>query len=159
MTVTHMEIRDSFGESLPLFDLERTRDALAKMVELRWPRGRRKSVMAEWGLNDDEARSVCTGRASWQTWDKIVRHPRGGWAVIFPVYGALLNETAEHFIIEKRKAHADHAARLGALVGDWWALGADRPARRAYDAPALDERRRVAGDRGSSLSRQRVADR
>lgn len=121
-----MEIRDGFGENLPGLELQRSRDALAKYAELRWPYGRRKGVMKEWDLSDDEARSVCTGRVSWQTFDKIVFHKRGGWAVLFPIFAALLDQTAEQFIIEKRKAHADHAARLGALVGDWWPLATDR---------------------------------
>jgi hypothetical protein len=128
MTVTHMEIRDCFGEKLPLLNLDRTRDALAAMVERRWPSGRRKAVMKEWDLSDDEARSVCSGRCSWATFDKIITHKRGGWRVLFPVFGALLDETAEHFIVRERKAHAEHAKRLGALVGDWWPMAADRDA-------------------------------
>lgn len=39
-----MGIRASFGENLPGLGLQRTRDALARMVELRWPYGRRKAV-------------------------------------------------------------------------------------------------------------------
>lgn len=156
MTVISMEFRDSFGENLPLFDLDRTRDALAKYVEIRWPTGRRKSVGRAWGLTDDEARSVCSGHTSWQTWDKIVRHPAGGWDVLFPVYGALLNETAEHFIIKKRKAYADHAARLGALVGDWWPLGADRRSDGSDADRAGDYGRRVDPDRPTEGARRRA---
>lgn len=156
MTVTSVEIRDSFGESFPLFDLERTRDALAKYVELRWPRGRRNAVAREWALSDDEARPVCSGHASWATFDKIIRHKRGGWSIIFPVFGALLNETAEHFIMEKRKAHAEHAERLGALVGDWWPMGPDRHSadpgsgRVAADRVGASSRRATEEDRRQS---------
>lgn len=126
MDGTSMKIRDCFGESFPMFgELDRTRDALAAYAAHRWPTGRRKSVRQEWDLTDDEARSVCSGRASWQTFDKIIFHKRGRWAVLFPVFGALLDETAEHFIVETRKAHADHAQRLGALVGDWWPMASD----------------------------------
>lgn len=145
-----MEIRDSFGEFLPGLGLERTRDALAKYVEIRWPYGRRKAVMKEWDLNEDEARSVISGRASWATWDKIVNHHNGRWAVIFPVYGALFDEAAEHFIQARRKAHADHAERLGALVGDWWPLGADR---NSFD-PNRDRR----GDQRDGTSPHRAAE-
>lgn len=148
MTVTHMEIRDGFGEFLPGMGIERTRDALAKYAELRWPMGRRKAVMKEWGLNDDEARSVCSGRASWATFDKIVSHKKnGGWAVLFPIFGALLDQTADNFIIEKRKAHADHAARLGALVGDWWPLAADRTGGAPDGDRTSTERSRPSGRR------------
>lgn len=142
-----LEIRDSFGEFLPNMGLSRTRDALAKMVELRWPYSRRKAVMKEWDLNDEEARSVCTGRASWATFDKIVSHKRGGWAVLFPIFGALLDQTAEQFIIRERTAHAEHAARLGALVGDYWPLGPNRsgdptgrPGKRPERAEPADRR-------------------
>lgn len=148
MTVTHMEIRDGFGENLPAFELRRARDALAQYASSRWPYGRRKQVAREWDLNEDEARSVCTGHASWATFDKIVMHKRGGWSVLFPIFAALLDQTAEQFIIEKRKAHAEHAERLGALVGDWWPLDAVRRARPA-DLP--DSRPGLAADRGHGL--------
>lgn len=153
MTVTHMDVRDSFGENLPGFELQRSRDALAKYAELRWPYGRRKGVMKEWDLSDDEARSVCTGRASWATFDKIVFHKRGGWGVLFPIFAALLDQTAEQFIIEKRKAHAEHAERLGALVGDWWPLGADRASSPARVDPTRPERRRADHSRKAQINR------
>jgi hypothetical protein len=138
-----MEIRDAVGEKFPIFgDLDRTRDALSAYAEHRWPLGRRKAVMREWDLTDDEARSVCTGRASWQTFDKIISHKRGRWAVLFPIFGALLDETAEHFISQARNAHAQRAERLGALVGDPWLLRHDRRPNPPDRPDALDERPR-----------------
>lgn len=151
MTVTHMEIRDYFGEKFPMLTLPGVRDALATYASLRWPTGRRKSVSREWGLNGDEARAVCSGRCSWATFEKIVFHERGGWAVLFPVFGAALNQTAEHFILTQRKAHAEHAERLGALVGDWWSVAADRPAdhpRRSVPRAERDDARRADGPEG-----------
>jgi hypothetical protein len=156
MTGSTMTVRDWFGEISPLLGLSRTRDALTAYVGERWPVGRRKSVMREWDLSEDEARSVCTGRCSWATWDKIVNHKNGRWSVILPVIGALLDEPVEQFIIQKRKAHAERAERLGALVSDLWALPADP----RLPADNLDQRvaerrqfdgRRVGGrqDRGS----------
>lgn len=142
-----MEIRDSFGDFLPNLGLQRTRDALAKMVELKWPYSRRKAVMKEWDLNDEEARSVCSGRASWSTFDKIIAHKRGGWAVLFPIFGALLDQTAEQFIIRERAAHAEHAARLGALVGDWWPLAPDRTGDPSDSPEQRTERARPADRR------------
>lgn len=146
MTVSAMKIRDVFGENLPGLDLQRTRDALAAYVALRWPVGRRKAVMKEWGLNEDEARSVTGGRASWATFDKIVFHPRGGWAVLFPIFGALLNQTASAFLRDESRRHAEHAQRLGALVGDFRPRApAGRPP--APDLPGEPGRRLRAGDR------------
>lgn len=148
MDGTSMQIRDYFGENFPMFgDLERTRDALAAYVAHRWPTGRRKAVSKEWDLTDEEARSVCSGRASWSTFDKIIFHKRGRWSVLFPVFGALLDETAEHFIIEKRKAHAEHAQRLGALVGDPWLVRHDRRPDPSDSSDTLAERPRSFGRR------------
>lgn len=135
MTDQAMAFRHHFGESFPLLAVDkRSRDALAAYVAHRWPSGRRKAVMREWDLSDDEARSVCSGRCSWATFDKIIFHKRGRWAVLFPVFGALLDETAEHFIVQQRKAHAEHARRLGALVGDPWLV----PGRRSFDPADVD---------------------
>lgn len=135
-----MTIRDCFGENLPGFGLERTRDALAKYVELRWPTSRRKRVGIEWSLSDDEARSVCTGRASWQTFDKIIQHPNGGWPVLFAVFGALLDETADQFISNERRRHVERAQRLRAVARDIRSF--------APVHPVSDRRGPVRGDRG-----------
>lgn len=139
-----MEIRDCFGENLPGFGLERTRDALAKYVELRWPTSRRKRVGIEWSLSDDEARSVCTGRASWQTFDKIARHPNGGWPILFAVFGALLDETADQFINNERRRHVERAQTLRTVARDLRSF-APVPDRRASDAGVQPSRRRGAG--------------
>lgn len=139
-----MEIRDCFGENLPGFGLDRTRDALAKYVEIRWPTGRRKMVAREWGLNDDEARSVCTGRASWQTFDKIIQHPQGGWPVLFAIFGALLDETADQFINNERRRHVERAQTLRAVARDIRSF-APVSDRRASDAGVRPDRRRRTG--------------
>lgn len=119
MTVTAMELHGYFGEKFPLFSVERTRDAIAAYCEIRWPVGRRKSVAREWDLTADEARSVCEASASQATLDKIYTHKRGGWAVMFPVFGALIGQTAEQFIENERRRHVEQARRLGALVADF----------------------------------------
>jgi hypothetical protein len=131
-----MEIRDYVGEKFPLYPYDkRTRDALTAYCARRWPgQGRRSNVAKEWDLNPDEARSVVEGKASWQTWDKIVFHKRGRWAVLFPVFGALLDQTAEQHIIELRRSHEQKAERLAALTGDIWPLRN----RRRDDPPRVD---------------------
>lgn len=155
MTDGTVAFQHYLGESFPLFTIDkRTRDALAAYCAHRWPAGRRKAVMREWGLTEDEARSVCSGRASWATFDKIVFHKRGRWTVLFPIFGAMLDETAEHFIVSQRKAHAEQAQRLGALVGDWWPLAADPRPDRPDHADALGERRRAVGDRSARFDGQ-----
>ena len=128
-----MEIRDYVGEKFPLYPYDkRTRDALTAYCARRWPTARRTSIAKEWDLSADEARSVVDGKASWQTWDKIIFHKRGRWAVLFPVFGALLDQTAEQHIIELRRSHEQKAERLAALTGDFWPVhrpGPDDPAR------------------------------
>lgn len=143
MTVGHMEILGSFGAKSPLLSLERTRDALASYVEVRWPVGRRKSVAREWELSADEARSVCEGSASQTTLDKIWLHPRGGWSVLFPVFGALLGQTADAFIQSQRKHHAELARRHRSLARDLRALAADRALPTAESVADGDRQRRA----------------
>lgn len=151
MDGTAMELHAYLGETFPLFSLDkRTRDALAGYVAHRWPQGRRKAVEKQWDLTPDEARSVCMGKASWATFDKILHHKRGGWEVLFPIFGALLDQTAEQFLVQKRKAHAEHAQRLGALVGDWWPMAADRGHDPSDTSDPLVERREFDRRRAGS---------
>lgn len=126
MTVKAMEILGRDGENFPLLSLERTRDALATYCAVRWPNGRRKAIEREWDLTSEQARSVVEASASSATLDEIWLHPRGGWAVLFPVFGALLNETAEEFIQKERRRHVERAGRLRSLARDIRAGGALR---------------------------------
>ncbi len=116
MTGTVAMIRHREGEIFPGLDLDRTRDALAAYVATRWPSGRRKHVAREFDLSEDEARSVCSGRASWATWDKIINHKRGGWTVVLPVLGALFNQTIEEHLAGEARKYAENSRRLLALV-------------------------------------------
>lgn len=127
MTVTHMEILGSVGGSRPnALQLRATRDALSKYCELRWPRGRRKAVEAEWELTADEARSVCEGVAGATTIEKIWKHPLGGWAVALPVMASVIGHSVDEFLIAERRKHVETAQRHRALVRDLRALAPDR---------------------------------
>ena len=132
-----MEILGDFGEIYPSLGLERqTRDALKRYVDLRWHSSRRKAVEQEWGLTPDEARSVCEASASAATIDKVWK--RGGWAVIFPVLGAVVGIEADAFIRNERKRHVAIAARHRALGRDLRA-GLDLfTVGRGQQAPDLD---------------------
>lgn len=126
-----MEILGSDGAGRPTLSLERaTRDALAKYAALRWPVGRRKAVEREWGLTVDEARAICEGTAGTGTIDKIWKHKNGGWAVAFPVLGAVIGCGADEFVAAERRKHVELARRSGAVVRDLRALPSvlsDRP--------------------------------
>ena len=97
------------GANFPVLHLDRaTAEALAVFCQQSFPaQGRRKAVAREWGLRDDEARSVIEGNASKATLDRIWKHPNGGWRVILPVMGAVVGQTADAFIIAERKRLAN----------------------------------------------------
>lgn len=126
MTVTHMEILGSVGEMRPnALMLRHTKDALSKYCELRWPRGRRKAVEAEWDLTPDQARAVCEATASATTIDAIWKHPRGAWAVALPVMAAVIGHGVDEFLIAERRKHVETAQRHRALVRDLRAMAPD----------------------------------
>ena len=102
------------GEFYPLFPIERTRDALAAYCAVRWPNNRAKMIAREWDLSHDDARSVLSANASQYTIDRIFRHPAGGWAVVLPVFGALLNEPVQQFLSRAQENH-DRRTALPAL--------------------------------------------
>lgn len=137
-----MEIRHHVGEKFPLLPVERIRDVLAAYCAYRWPAGRRKAVAREWGLNEDEARSVCAGRASITTIEKVLLHPTNGrWALALPLLGALFDETAEDYLTKQRKRHVELARRSSSLVRDLRAGDPVRSFNPRSVAADLDRRR------------------
>lgn len=150
-----MEIRRNDASFKPILSLDRaTKDALATYARLRWPNGTAKAAAAEWGLTQDEGRGLILGKASQATLDRIWKHPRGGWAILLPVMGAVIGEPLDAFIDKERDRHEQQAARLGALARGFRA-GADRtPADRA-GVPATDRGR--AADLRSVLGAEDAA--
>lgn len=125
METSVTEVHGYAGEKFPLLGIDRTRDALAAYCAARWPVGRRKSVSREWGLSDEQARSVCEGSASQATLDRIWRHKNGGWDVLLPVFGALLDQTVDQYlarrareITELGRHNEQRAQKLAALGGN-----------------------------------------
>jgi hypothetical protein len=104
MRVTTMEIIGRDGENFPTLPLDMEWDAaLAVYCERRWPVGRRKSVMREWGLSEEEARSVIEGKASKRTIGRIFKHKNGGWPVAIPIMGAVIGQELGRHIEERRR--------------------------------------------------------
>lgn len=133
-----MEILGCDGGKRPILPLDVEWDTgLALYCAKRWPVGRRKAVIAEWDLTDDEARSVVEGKASKRIISKIWKHPRGGWEVALPVMGAVIGHPVSEFFRER----AIKAAKENAD-----ALEHERVARAAYRRLALDTD--GAGDAG-----------
>lgn len=107
-----MEILGSDGAGRPILPLIRaTRDALAAYVAIKAPTGRRKWAQAEWDLSADEARAVVEGNPGPQTVDKIWKHPRGGWAVLLPVMGAVIGQPVSDFFRQQMREAADAHTR------------------------------------------------
>jgi hypothetical protein len=143
MRVTAVEIRTQKWGNQHTLGLDRaTSDALATYCRLRWPSNTAKHAAREWELSLDEARGIVGGRASRGTLDKVWKHPRGGWSVVFPVLGAVIGQTAETFLQQEQANHAALARRHATLVRDFRAL---RPDAAGHDgelatAPAPDRR-------------------
>lgn len=123
MTVTTMEILGRDGASCPTLGLSRaTRDALAEYTRLRWPTGRRKAIEREWDLSPDQARGVMEATASASTIDAIWMHPRGGWAVLLPVLGAVVGKPlhehlrAEIAVVARQQQELEAHAQLAEVA-------------------------------------------
>lgn len=105
-----MEILGSGGVNRPMLPLDVELDtAFALYCEKRWPIGRRKAIEKEWDLSVDEARAVVEAKASKRIISKILKHPRGGWAVVLPVLGAVIGEPIDAFFRDQMKQAAREA--------------------------------------------------
>lgn len=118
MTVTAEMILTDFGAKLPLD--QRRRDALAAYVRATHSRTQtRRGAQAwceeRWDLRDYEAKDLLKGNASETVWEKIVKHPNGGWAVVIPVLGCVIGQSLEDYIEqqaeEARRERAEWDAR------------------------------------------------
>lgn len=121
------------------------REAVANYLRRRWPQHTAKSAARCFNWTHDRAREAVAGRVSLTSLEAMFQ--AGGFGVALPILTEVIGSGVEQFILSQRNAHAEHAQRLGALVGDWWPLGADRRADRPNHAAPLDERRGAVGDR------------
>lgn len=165
MTVTALDISSLRGTNLPLDS--RRRDALATyarfaaedagMAPQAW-------VRKTWGFVDYEAKALLRCDASEAMWERILKHPNGGWKVAIPVLGSVIGLPIHEFFrdqtrlaaLEARRAEeherlaqiayrrlADDPADSGApredgpLAGE---VGAEAPRRLAQDATHLRSR-------------------
>lgn len=117
MTVVNMAFRGGKGEFPPsLFKPDRMAEALAELIGREAPTGRRKYAERRWNLSPDEARAAAEGNASKATLDKIFRN--GGWGSVLDLFGVFMGEQVDQHLERQRRAYADHASRLGAIVRD-----------------------------------------
>lgn len=103
-----------------------TKNAWALYARRTWPGvGGVKSAAAEWGLSEWEARTVFDATASIATIDKIMDHPRGGFALGLLILEIRLQiKTSEFLEQEQRRMRdaelksAEHRAHLRRMAGD-----------------------------------------
>lgn len=101
MQLTAQMILTDFGAKLALD--QRRRDALAAYARAAHSRtqtrhGAQAWVEIHWGLTDYEAKHLLKGNASEAVWERIVKHPNGGWSVVIPIMGAVIGMSLESYI-------------------------------------------------------------
>jgi hypothetical protein len=58
-----------------------------------------------------EAKEVIRGNASEALWERIVKHPNGGWPVVLPVMGAVIGQSLDQWLNERLAAEERRLAR------------------------------------------------
>lgn len=139
MQLTAQMILTDFGAKLALD--QRRRDALAayaraahSRTQTRW--GAQAWVEAQWGLTDYEAKHLLKGNASEAVWERIVKHPNGGWSVVIPVMGAVIGMSLESYIEQQAKEAAREREQWEATEQRLAALSARVAERRRLDREA-----------------------
>lgn len=124
-------------------------------------------VRKTWGFSDYEAKHLLNGNASEPMWERIVKHPNGGWAVVIPVMGAVVGQSLEAYIERQAEAarreqlqweaRQRHIATLSAGLRG----GRSRPEPRSYAMWGLGAETHDLGaeDQGDALGSPRSRDR
>lgn len=100
-----------------------TKNAWALYARRRWPVNGVKSAMAEWDLTEGEAKGLFAAQVSQPTIDKIIDHPRGGFAMGLLIL-EIRTQTALRAWVQSEqersahaaRQHAENAAALGAMA-------------------------------------------
>lgn len=106
-----------------------TKDAWAHYARRRWPTNGVKSAMVEWSLTEGEAKGLFGAQISQPTIDKIIEHPRGGFALGLTILQIKTRTALTDFIATEKARHAaarqeieDQERRLGEMAADLPAL-------------------------------------
>ncbi len=115
MDVTAEMILTNLGTSLPLD--RRRKDALATWARKACGDGKSKPtwLMARFELKEYEAKDLLKGNASEAVWERIVKHPNGGWKVVIPVMGAVIGLSLDDFIASEIEELRHERTELEAL--------------------------------------------
>lgn len=111
MDVTMDEIFTRAGSVLPL--TRRRRDALAEYAVIAARKADKPALTwtrATWDLENHEAKDLLKGNASEAVWERIIRHPNGGWRLVLPIMGSVIGHSLEDFI-EAERRELEHEAQ------------------------------------------------
>jgi hypothetical protein len=135
LTLTAEMILTDFGAKLPLD--QRRKDALAafarashQRTQTRW--GAQVWVEHRWDLKDYEAKDLLKGNASEAVWERIVKHPNGGWSVVIPIMGAVIGQSLEDYIEQQAEGARRERAQWEATERRLEALSARVAERRSF---------------------------
>lgn len=106
MQVTAEMILHDFGTKLPLD--RRRKDALAdycrQAARAADARSTQGWIEKTFDLKAYEAKDVAAGRASETLFERIIKHPNGGWPVTLAVMGAVIGQSlADHLASEQER--------------------------------------------------------
>lgn len=139
MTLTAQMILTDFGTKLPLD--QRRKDALAAYAQAKHQktqtrRGAQAWCEEHWGLRPYEAKDLLKGNASEAVWERIVKHPNGGWAVVIPIMGAVIGLSLEDYIEQKAREAERERIEWQSRERDLAALAARVSERRSFSRGA-----------------------
>jgi hypothetical protein len=155
MQLTAEMILTDFGAKLPLD--QRRKDALAHFARAEHSRTQtRRGAQAwcedRWGLKDYEAKDLLKGNASETVWERIVKHPNGGWSVVIPVMGAVIGMSLESYIERQAQEARLERAQWEATEKRLAELSARVAERRRLDREA-NQQARAAGPADARVGR------
>ena len=122
------------------------REAVANHLRRKFPTSAAKNTARHYRMSLDQARHAVNGHGSIAAIETIFMV--GGWSDALPIVGAVIGQAVENYLIQQRKAHAENAARLGAIISGHWSVAADR------NADPRDLSTAPVGRRGSGSNRK-----
>lgn len=79
----------------------RTKAAWSSYVRKRWPENAVSKTQTTWDLTEGEAKGLVYGQGSQSTIDKVLEHPRGGFAVGLEILTMVTAIKLEDFISQQ----------------------------------------------------------
>lgn len=126
MTVTYMPLSPVFGARRPGLFRKTTRDALADLVAERYRgAGKRKRLMRDFGLTEDQARAVIEGSGSQAALDAML--DKGRWELALELLAIRFGEHVTQHLAREAARHAERAQaadQMARTLRSWAGSGA-----------------------------------